>query len=160
MQWCHWQWQQHHVRPVLSPMVSHDQKSNAGLYFNLPDLTNAMVPFRLPLTSCDASASAKYMTWPKSHVASHIDHLDQRSAMVPCTMLSASKVSHNQNYMVTSFWSSWLNRCIAALMMHLTSHDAYADANVMTWPKNSCFISFWSSWPNKCNDDIAGIMWH
>ena len=44
----------------------------------------------IPSLSCNADTGANGVTWPKSHVALHFDHLDLRSAMVPQTMLFAS----------------------------------------------------------------------
>ena len=34
MQWCHWWWCLHHVMPVPTPMVSHDQKAMLHLISN------------------------------------------------------------------------------------------------------------------------------
>ena len=47
-------------------------------------------------------------------------------------------------------------------MLPLISHYANAGANVIRWPKKSCYISFWSSWTTICSgaiDDAISVMW-
>ena len=48
-----------------------------------------MVPMTVPLASHDDITIANDVTWPKSHTALHLDHLDLRNEIVPLTLSSA-----------------------------------------------------------------------
>ena len=65
------------VMLLIAPSASHDKKGHDAPCFDCFDLRNAMVPLML-LASWDANASASGITWPKSHVSPHFDHLDLR----------------------------------------------------------------------------------
>ena len=54
-------------------MVPHDQNHNVAPQCH--DLRNAVIPFSIPLASCDINNS--------SDVTPYLDYLDQTNAMVP-----------------------------------------------------------------------------
>ena len=83
MQQHHWWWCWHHVMPMPTPMVSHDQKSHVAPHFCCLDLWNAMVLSR-PLDadinameSHDSNSSASgimwYKCWGQCHCTTEID---------------------------------------------------------------------------------------
>ena len=93
--------------PTMMPVTSHDQKILVECYFDHCELTNAVVPLKMPSASYDAHVSTKFITWLKCHVAPHFNYLDYRNAVVQLMMPLAS---HYQKSMCISFWSSQPNK--------------------------------------------------
>ena len=153
MLWCHWWHNWHHVIPVLTSVVLHDQMSYAAPHFDCLDLRKAMVPLMMPLASCDVDASAIGITWPKVHVAPHFSHLDLRNAIVPwwyhqhhMMLTPVPMASHDHKSHIAPHFDF--------LDLGNTSCDADTSTNSITWQIKSCWTSFWSSWPKECNDAI------
>ena len=71
--------------------------------------------------------------------------------------------SHDFNsHVAPHFGCLDLRNVMAPLAMPSAPHDAYANANGITWPKISC-SSFQLCWPKNCLGDIADaitIIWH
>ena len=150
---------------MLVPMVSHDPK-HVALHFENLDLGIAIVP----LTSCDAYASASGIIWAKSHAVSHFDHLEIRNVMVSLTMtlascdanVNASSVTQPRCHVVPCFSYLDLHNAVVPLMTFSTSCDVNTGSNSVTWPKRLHYTSFQSSWSKECSntiDDVISIMW-
>ena len=106
MWWCHWWYHQYHLTLTLVPMVLHEQKVILDLIFSHLDLNNVMV-----LLSASTDTNANGITWPKSHVASRLDHLDLWNVMVPLMTLLALHDANISNNSVP-----WIN-----IILHLIS---------------------------------------
>ena len=75
MEWCHWEYHQHHVMPLPVSMVSYDQKHHVAPHFLSfwPKECSGMTWFHISLgsswcnarTSYNANASTNGITWPK-----------------------------------------------------------------------------------------------
>ena len=67
--------------------------------------------------SCDADAGASGVTYQKSHVAPHFNHVDLRNAMMPFMTASASLdviangIPWPERLCMTSIWSCWSKEC-------------------------------------------------
>ena len=101
--WCWCQCQQHHMikRYCCTSFWSSWPK-------------NAMVLLTMLFTSCNASAYAKCITWPKSHVAPSFSHLDLTNAIVILTILLAS---HDADTSANSV--KWLRSHVTSRFDHL-----------------------------------------
>ena len=78
--------------------------------------------------------------------------------------MPTSNASQNKNSHFAPYFD-YLDQtnAVVPLIMPLTSHDAHAGSNGISWPKQSCWMFFWSFWPNKWNggiDDTVEIMLH
>ena len=78
-----------------------------------------MVSFVIPLASQDADMGSIGITWTKSHVAPHFNHLDLRNAMVPLKTFSASCDASSSIIGVT-----WSESHVAPCFDHLYVTDA------------------------------------
>ena len=91
-------------------------KSNVAPHFDHLDLKNSVVPFMIPLASCDADTNASGVTWQKSRVAPHFGHLGLRNSMASLTVqptscdADANNIRQKRSCCI-SFQSSWLKAC-------------------------------------------------
>ena len=120
---------------------------------------NAMVPLTtLSALDC-ARAYVNGVTWSKSHVAYHFDHLDLRNAVVPWTMPSASHHANTNaiGIMACQCWCKWhdmtkqshvaphfncleLRNSVVAFSILVVPCDA--KANSITWQKSHVLPCF------------------
>ena len=121
------------------------------------------------MASFDEDVSVNGITWLKSHVASHFNCSDLKSAMVLLRILLAlhdtnaranyikwTKYHVAPHFNVLTLGMQWWP-FMSLVMCHANTSD-----NCITQPQKSCHISFWSSWANKCNctiDNTTIIAW-
>ena len=65
IQLCYWQCHQYHMMQMQAPNASHYQKGHVAPHFDYLDITNVVVPLRMPLASHDADAGTKSITGSK-----------------------------------------------------------------------------------------------
>ena len=160
MLWNHWWCCQHHVTLTPVPITSHDQNVTLDFILIILTVTNSVVPLVIGIMVL--MLMPRVLTWQKSHVACHFDHLDITNAMVQLITLLTSMVPHDQKgYVAHCFHCLDLMNGMMLLTVPVALHDADISANSVKWLKNSCCISFQPSITNKCNgafNDTISVM--
>ena len=77
-------------------------KSHVTSNFDCHNLRNVMGTLRMLTVKCDANISARGMTWPESHVASHIYHII-RNAMMPLASVTLTLAPNGITWPKNSF---------------------------------------------------------
>ena len=154
--------------PLTMPLVSCNASGitwtnkSCHTHSNL-QLRNAVLPLMMCLASHDTNAGASGITWSKSHVIPHFNHIDLQNAMVLLVML-AQMASHDQKGNFAPHFNCLdLRNAMVPLTMLLASCDTSAIASGFTWPKKSCCTSFWLSYTKKWMLPLTmlfGIRWH
>ena len=133
MYWWHWWCCWYHVT-LLSAIVSHDQKSNFALHF---DLTHGMVPLMMLGIMWHWHQNQWHCMTKKSKITHCFKCLDLMNAVELLTMplvwhdvdASANSDQWLKKSCCISFWSSWTNKC----------NDGIDDAiSVMSCHTNTC----------------------
>ena len=91
--------------------------------------------------SHDADTGVYGITWPKSYVAPHFDHLDLRIALVPLMMpllscdtdIGTNCITWPKKSCCTSFWLSWTKECngVISIMQLILVLMVWDDQKIM-----------------------------
>ena len=147
MQWCHWWHSQHHVMPTLMPMASHDLRCHVAPHFDYLELSDAVVPLKMPWTS----------TWYQCQ-NQKMYHMT-KNVMLTCeTDTSINDITYQKKWCCT--FSSWLNGYNCAIDSAICITWCWCQCQQCQMTENPCLIPFWSSWTNICNvdDDASNVI--
>ena len=127
-------------------------------------IRNTVVPLTTPLASHDANASAKCITWPKSHFAFCFNYLDKTDAVVLLIIYLAWDDLDAVGIDIT--WSE-MPCCISFYHCHQTNGMAHHDSVGIMWYwdqhpwyyiKKPYVTLLQLIWPNEYNDAIDNVV--
>ena len=150
------------------------KKGYVASHFDHVNERNDVVPFIVPLASCDTDTYTNVVTWPKCHVAPHFGYLYPRNAMVPLMTLSITwchelydmmltMVSNDKKIHITPHFDHLdLRNVVVSFAMSSASHDTSTDASGITWPEVILHLILILISGQECNgaiDDSGSSMW-
>ena len=143
MQWCHWLWCWHHVIPMPTAVVSHDQKNHIAPHLNCLDIENTLVPLTTLLAPCVTSTGGYGVTDQESHVAPHFDcHWSMNTMVQLVTPLASCGTDANTSGI------TWLKHYVMSqlhnklpLMLLLAAYDTDVSANGINYNKVMLHLS-------------------